>query len=246
MNSFFDLGIILALIGLFYAYMQRTKHKKIVYDIVTRPLINFLNKELYVSANGQTFYQLSHTRIILRNEGEATVLLSDVLDGGITIEVVDDCDIIYSNIYPKGSCHIACEKKDSKCLQIKFDHIFYEDEIFVDIYHTGTSNNQVFVKCNATCQKEILRREYVSVPIPSLTPPNKKPFIKSFYITVISAFILHQLNIHTDISIFLSKQWGFCLNENSILTILSILVYIFSLSIFNYRYWRGLRNIKDL
>lgn len=246
MNNFIDLGIILAIVSLIYAYTQRNKHKKIVYDIVTRPLINFVNKEFYLSVNEQNFYQLSHTRIILRNEGEETIVLSDILEGYLSIEIMDNYDIIYSNVYTKGACNISFERINSKSLQIKFDHIFYEDEIFVDIYHTGTGNSQISVKCNATCQKSILRREYVSIPIPSLVPRNKRSFVESFYISIITAFLLFHANTTAYISSLLQQKCEICIPDNIILLILSILVYIILLSIFNYRYWRGLRNIKDL
>lgn len=239
------LSIILTLIALLYAYMQRQKKTKLVYDIVTREIVSCDRiGDLQLSINNQILSKLSHTRIIFRNEGDKPLYHTDLIDQKLRINVDNDLSLIKTVIDQNGNKK-ECLSVDKNMIDVKFKSLHYNNEIIIDIYHTGTNNGNIHIEGEVRNQKNIIRREYVTMEMPAIFPHQNKVFIKSLYICIIWVGIL-QLGL-TDILIQqIQNHLGIYVSSIWITVCSSIACYFLSLSILNYRYWRGLKNIKDL
>lgn len=238
-------GVILTLIALLYAYMQRQKKTNLVYDIVTREIVsNDRIGDIQLSINGQLLSKLSHTRIIFRNEGEKSLYVNDLLDEYLAIIVNCDFSIIKTIIELKGNKQ-EYKSIDNNAIIVKFNSLHYNEEIIIDIYHTGSNNGDIGVKGEVRNQKQIIRREYVTMEMPGFFPQKNNVLVKSLYITIICAGIL-QFGMDEILIQFIQKHLAVHVPAVWLIICSSIICYFFTLSILNYRYWRGLKNIKDL
>lgn len=230
------------LANLIYNRIQDQK-KCLKYDLITKLLFNIANLDIRVNDNQVT--QISHSRIIFRNEGGIGIYDSDIIGDFINICIKKTSKFIYSENISKDKENIRLITEENK-IKIKFYQLLKHEEIILDLYHTGNSNADIVIKGQIKNQKEIERREYIPIITTNLLPNNKKPLIRSLYITIITAFIAYTFDIHLYTQQLLKNLCGICLNEFKIMILICVLSYCISLTIQNYRYWYGMKNITNL
>lgn len=81
------LGILIALTGLVYAFINRRRFFKLSYAIVNRNIIDEDTKIAVLKINEKDVETLSKTRIILKNEGNQIFNISDVANDDIHLTI---------------------------------------------------------------------------------------------------------------------------------------------------------------
>ncbi len=131
-------------------YRKTKKERKPVYNIKTFSLLNEKAarlKGLAILYKGGPVKNFTLTKVGLWNKGRETINWSDVApQDKIRIEIAEEYKILDSEItFSKKQANNfrITLSEDKQTLFIEFDYFHFNEGIVVDLYHTGTSSNDV-------------------------------------------------------------------------------------------------------
>lgn len=243
------LGILIALTGLVYAFINRRRFFKLSYAIVNRNIIDEETKVASLTIGGKNVETLSKTRIILKNEGNQIFNISDVANDDIRLTVGKDDKVFlltatyqsYSHNKKAGlSRNISIND-----LKLIFDRLLPQDCIIIDLYHSALSCQEVSLSCKfKRDQTELIREDYDSVLTPTFFRPGWKIYLKAL-LWAFSGLIVFREILNPILIPYLYRA-GIEVSIDVILIIETTIVFLASIAYSNSRYWTNIRNIRNL
>jgi hypothetical protein len=155
------IGIILAIVF----YFKSKKSKKPIYRIRN---INLMKgniskiKSVDILYQGNKIDNLSISKIVIWNVGKETINSTDIAKKDkFRIEIDREFKILeYELIFQKKTANdFKITKINDNVLEIDFDYFDYEEGIIVEIYHTATIKEALYVKGSLKGAKKIIRNE---------------------------------------------------------------------------------------
>ncbi len=156
-----------------YFYFKCKKVKLPVYIIKTNNLVTESIKNVnlvQILYNNNKISNLSVTKIALWNDGKDTIDNADVAKNDpIKIMINSNFEILEAEIlYSKNAANdfTLALSEDKKFVEICFDFFDYEEGIVIQLFHTASSSNDIFITGKVKSVKTILRKKYSRTLLP--------------------------------------------------------------------------------
>ena len=156
-----------------YFYFKGKKVKLPVYILKTNNLVTESIKNVssvQILYNNNKISNLSVTKIALWNEGKDTIDNADVAKSDpIKIMINPSFEILEAEIlYSKNAANDfkLALSEDKKFVEICFDFFDYEEGIVIQLFHTASSSDDIYVTGKVKSVKTILRKKYSRTLLP--------------------------------------------------------------------------------
>lgn len=234
------IGLLVAFVGILIA-IQTKKKVCLAYSIYTRPIIGE-NSLKDFAINGHSYTRLSLSIIILRNEGNSPIYKKNILENSLNLKTrcANHEDILIVTYNQRNNAlehsNVVLERYKND-VSITIERFFPGDEVVLEFYHTGWSNNNLYIDGNIEGQKKIRRREYVEFSSPTILPIGVLNYSQSFYWAICISFIFYVFNGHRYMNNFLLGHNFSCLPFYYILIFVFIFVFLVCLFVFTIYKW---------
>jgi hypothetical protein len=201
------LFLILALLSIFISIIIYFRSKREKVPVYNRRSFNLIEnqvskvKGLRVTHNGKEVKDLTLTKFALWNRGRATVNREDVAPSDpLRLVISPDHQILQADIVfirTKANNFSINLDESKRSLSINFDYFHTNEGVIIDLYHTGTSSEQINLEGTVKGVEQIglgiieedsLWHAFTDRTIGKYIPRGSRPTILSF--TVVFLFIL--------------------------------------------------------
>ncbi|MBT9449799.1 hypothetical protein ICN84_06880 [Akkermansia glycaniphila] len=165
-NSIGGLGIVIGIL----LYYRNKKEKKPVYQLQT---INLLDDNISsingvaISFQENKISSLSLSVLTFKNKGRQSIRRSDILkENPLRVILSQNCEILDYKLSSISSSDICVQmqlSENRRMLMIAFNYLEKDGEFTINIFHTGSADNDISLKCKILDAPKIRRLKDMQV-----------------------------------------------------------------------------------